>query len=406
MKPKLRFKGFEKDWEKDNIKGIGVINPKEELPIEFQYVDLESVLGTELISYRLEHKDSAPSRAQRLAKKGDIFYQTVRPYQKNNYLFDMDEKNFVFSTGYAQIRPNINGSFLFTLLQNDKFVNEVLLSCTGTSYPAINSTDLSNIEILISNNKDEQKAIGEYFRKLDRLIKETGKEIEKLENVKQASLQKMFPQPGESVPQLRFKGFTRPWEEKRLGDLGEFRSNGVDKLSKPDENPINLLNYMDVYNKRIVTSYNCNELMQVTAKKNQIKECNVLKGDIFFTPSSETAADIGHVLVIEEDLPQTCYSYHLMRYRPYENQFYINFPNYAFESNWVRNQLVLAAQGVQRFVLSKGSFEEIIVILPSLAEQKVIGEYFRNLDKRISAKRKKLEKLKQIKTSCLNLMFV
>ncbi|MGM9858716.1 MAG: hypothetical protein ACI311_05685 [Bacilli bacterium] len=65
--------------------------------------------------------------------------------------------------------------------------------------------------------------------------------------------------------------------------MGEFKSNGVDKLSKPDELPVNLLNYMDVYNRRSITNNNCNELMQVTAKSSQKRDNNVLENDVFFT---------------------------------------------------------------------------------------------------------------------------
>ena len=84
------------------------------MPSVFEYVDLESVVGTEMVSHRTEKRESAPSRAQRVASKGDIFYQTVRPYQKNNYLFDKDDTNYVFSTGYAQLRTTIHGGYFFT----------------------------------------------------------------------------------------------------------------------------------------------------------------------------------------------------------------------------------------------------------------------------------------------------
>ena len=67
-----------------------------------------------MVSHRTEKRESAPSRAQRVASKGDIFYQTVRPYQKNNYLFDKDVTNYVFSTGYAQLRTTIHGGYFFT----------------------------------------------------------------------------------------------------------------------------------------------------------------------------------------------------------------------------------------------------------------------------------------------------
>lgn len=123
-----------------------------------------------MIAHRTENKKSAPSRAQRLAKQGDVFYQTVRPYQKNNYLFDLPLNNYVFSTGYAQLRPYIYPYFLMCLIQTENFVKTVLDNCTGTSYPAINSNDLAKIEVAITVNETEQQKIGKYFQNLDHLI--------------------------------------------------------------------------------------------------------------------------------------------------------------------------------------------------------------------------------------------
>ena len=97
-RPEIRFAGFTDAWEQRKLYEVAEFNPKTALPDVFQYVDLESVLGTELIANRTELRESAPSRAQRLAERGDIFYQTVRPYQKNNYLFDLPHNDYVFSS--------------------------------------------------------------------------------------------------------------------------------------------------------------------------------------------------------------------------------------------------------------------------------------------------------------------
>lgn len=85
-KPKIRFKGYNEDWEQRKLNEVAEFNPKSDLPESFEYVDLESVVGTEMVSHRTETKETAPSRAQRLAQTGDVFFQTVRPYQRNNYL--------------------------------------------------------------------------------------------------------------------------------------------------------------------------------------------------------------------------------------------------------------------------------------------------------------------------------
>ena len=157
-------------WEQRKLGDLAEFNPKAELPTNFEYVDLESVVGTELINHRTQTKYTAPSRAQRLAQYGDLFYQLVRPYQKNNYLFELNSENFVFSTGYAQLRPSVDGYFLMSLVQNEYFVQKVLDNCTGTSYPAINVNDLTEINVYTSLKKSEQARIGTFFRQLDRLI--------------------------------------------------------------------------------------------------------------------------------------------------------------------------------------------------------------------------------------------
>ena len=82
----------------------------------------------------------------------------------------MPYENYVFSTGYAQMRPKINAAFLMCFLQTESFVQNVLDNCTGTSYPAINSTDLSNLEISLPISRDEQRKVGEVFTNLDNLI--------------------------------------------------------------------------------------------------------------------------------------------------------------------------------------------------------------------------------------------
>ena len=163
IKPDVRFDGFADDWEQRKLYEVADFNPKSELPETFEYVDLESVVGTEMISHRTETRDTAPSRAQRLAQMGDVFFQTVRPYQRNNYLFAKPDNNYVFSTGYAQMRPKIEAEFLMCFLQTDSFVKVVLDNCTGTSYPAINSNDLSNLEISLPSSADEQRRIGSFI---------------------------------------------------------------------------------------------------------------------------------------------------------------------------------------------------------------------------------------------------
>ena len=155
--PKLRFTGFDGDWEKSKLNKFASLNPKNSvLPESFIYIDLESVKDGLLIKESVISKNEAPSRAQRILKDKDILYQTVRPYQKNNLYFDK-VGDYVASTGYAQIRTINDSQFLFQFLHTEKFVANVMLRCTGTSYPAINSSDLSSIEISFPTLPEQQK---------------------------------------------------------------------------------------------------------------------------------------------------------------------------------------------------------------------------------------------------------
>lgn len=197
--PDIRFPEFSDAWEQRKLGELALFNPKDELPQTFEYVDLESVVGTEMLSHRTEVKSSAPSRAQRLAHTGDLFYQTVRPYQKNNYLFEKPDNNYVFSTGYAQMRPYVDGYFLLSLVQSERFVKVVLDNCTGTSYPAINANDLAEIEVAAPLDESEAQKIGTIFRSIDNLITLHQRELEETKK-KKKSLAKLLLTGSVRVP--------------------------------------------------------------------------------------------------------------------------------------------------------------------------------------------------------------
>lgn len=192
---KLRFKAdkgsdFE-DWEEGKLGDIVSVNPKaKKLPESFVYIDLESVKkGQLLIEKHIEHQD-APSRAQRLLEKGDVLFQMVRPYQKNNYYFDLDG-DYVASTGYAQIRANLYSKFIYYLLHEEMFLDEVMNRCTGTSYPAINSSDLLSTEVS-TPCLQEQTKIANFLTAIDQKIDNVAAQIDQAKEWKKGLLQQMF----------------------------------------------------------------------------------------------------------------------------------------------------------------------------------------------------------------------
>ena len=200
--PDLRFKDEQRndysDWEERRIQDICEINPTyDDLPNTFTYIDLESVEKGKLIKQNEISKDNAPSRAQRVVKKADVLFQTVRPYQKNNFYFNLSG-NYVASTGYAQLRASSSAYFLFCLLHVQKMVDKVMARCTGTSYPAINSNDLGTIRVFVPT-KPEQQKIASFLSSVDTKIEQLSKKKTLLEQYKKGMMQKLFSQ------EIRFK---------------------------------------------------------------------------------------------------------------------------------------------------------------------------------------------------------
>ena len=195
LEPPLRFPGFEDAWERKKLEKICSINPSSgKLPAEFYYIDLECVVNGEIVSQlNVISRANAPSRAQRVLSPDDVLYQTVRPYQKNNFFFkQMLDLPAVASTGYAQIRGlDCSIKFIYHLLHTDKFVLEAMKRSTGTSYPAISSNDLAEIDVCYPTRTEQQK-IADFLSLVDERIEKQRQLVEVLKRYKRGALLKIF----------------------------------------------------------------------------------------------------------------------------------------------------------------------------------------------------------------------
>ena len=194
--PNLRFPEFIEEWKIVSLKDIAVVNPKSEpLQNKFFYIDLEAVEKGELKKIQEILQEEAPSRAQRVISNNDILFQCVRPYQKNNYIHRVPNTSniqWIASTGYAQIRTTESPNYIYHLLNTDRFNRKVMVRCTGSSYPAINSEDLSTIHFYLSTDKKEQCKIARLLDLLDERIATQNKIIEDLKKLKSAISERFF----------------------------------------------------------------------------------------------------------------------------------------------------------------------------------------------------------------------
>lgn len=164
-------------------------------------------------------------------------------------------------------------------------------------------------------------------------------------------------------------------ETYRLGHLGTFSQSGIDKKSNDDEIPVKIVNYMDVFgNKRGVL--HGEEFQEVTAPKGKFPYHLLRRGDVLITPSSETSDDIGHSAVVSEDMTQTAYSYHLVRFRPFRATKIIpEFSRFAFQARQVRAHLERMSKGTTRKILTRNDFTTIPFVLPDLPTQHAIADF-------------------------------
>ncbi len=383
--PNFRFKKYTNNLVKAKLSKIATFNPKSSLPENFKYIDLESVLGTELVSYREETRESAPSRAQRVAQKGDVFYQMVRPYQKNNYLFDLNENNYVFSTGYAQLRPKVDSSFLLARLQEEGFVNKVIERCTGTSYPAINSKDLSRISITIPEDLEEQSAIGSLFRTLDDLLVSYKDNLANYQSLKATMLSKMFPKAGQTVPEIRLDGFEGDWETKILSEVTNITMGQSPKSENYTDNPndyILVQGNADIKDKQVIPRLWTTEVTKMAEIGDIILTVRAPVGDIGKTDYNVV---IGRGVAAIKGNDFIFYTLEKMKMTGFWNRFSTGS---TFES------------------ISSNDIKEAIIQIPTLKEQQAIGAYFLNLDNLINSYQEKISQLEKLKKKLLQDMFI
>lgn len=249
----------------------------------------------------------------------------------------------------------------------------------------------------------EQEKIASFLGSVDQWVEHLKSEYETLQTYKKGIMQKIFSQ------QIRFKDDQGndflEWEEKRLGEVGEIKTSSVDKKIDLNEKKVLLLNYMDVYKRNHI--FVTDNFQEITAKENQISSCNLKKGDVLFTPSSETPIDIGHSAVVMEDLPNVLFSYHLMRFRPKKGILDHLFSGYAFKSFGFYKKLWRLAQGATRFTLSLESMKDVKVFIPkSLEEQQKIAEFLSSVDTLLESKQQQITSSEEWKKGLMQGLFV
>ena len=289
------------------------------------------------------------------------------------------------------MRPYVDGYFLLSLVQSERFVKVVLDNCTGTSYPAINANDLAEIEVAAPSDESEAQKIGTIFRSIDNLITLHQRKYDKLQVVKKAMLEKMFPKNGSNVPEIRFRGFTDAWEQRKAKELFVSTADkGYPELPvlsatqdrgmiRRDENSINIFH----------------------DKKNEAGYKRVLPGQ-FVIHLRSFQGGFAHSAI--EGITSPAYTvFGFSEPEKHDSEYW----KYVFTSKAFIRRLETVTYGIRdgRSI----SYDEFLTLgfaYPSRPEQTAIARYLDKLSDLITLHQRELEKLQNIKKSMLEKMFV
>ena len=377
----MRFPKNIKLWTKKRIIDFCEVNPKTEgLENKFVYIDLESVDKGCLLAKNIISKNNAPSRAQRVLKNNDILFQCVRPYQMNNLLFKNgnDTTQYVASTGYAQLRTQECPFFVYQLLHSPNFNKDVMLRCTGSSYPAISSNDLENIETYICDIEEQQK-IGGLLDLIDGRIKTQNKIISKYETLIKGLCDCLLSEI-EKLPSLK---------------LSEVLVEYNDKTKRNDEYPIlsstmnGIFVQSDYFNKQAASGET------IGYKKVPYGYCTYRSmsdtGEFRF--NIQKTIEIGIVSPAYPVFTSQIYNIDFIA-------FYLN------NSSSLKKQILATKEGGTRFALSYSKLSNLTIpIITRLEQNKIIDEYYILLRKK-EFELKILRKLKEQKKYLLSKMFI
>jgi type I restriction enzyme S subunit len=263
--------------------------------------------------------------------------------------------------------------------------------------PGLSRSDILNKQIAVPPTVTEQNSIASSLSDVDALIISLEKLIAKKRAIKQGAMQELL------TGKRRLPGFSGKWETKKLGEIGEITGAGIDKKSRPNEVPVKLVNYLDVFRKDFIYSKDLNHW--VTAPTAQAQRCAVKKGDVFFTPSSEMRWDIGISAVAMEDIPDAGYSYHVDRLRLFDD-WDLAFRTYIFKTKNFLDQAETICEGSgKRYVISLTKFRELTVKYSvNKTEQTAIANILSDMDTEINSLEQKRDKYIMLKQGMMQVL--
>lgn len=411
--PAIRFQGFTDDWEQRKLGDIAEIKTGpfgSTLHAEDYVQSGIPIITTEHFKsgHLPESKDGTPQVSDEdylrlksyVLKKGDIVFSRVGSVDINALVTTL-QAGWLFSGRVLRVRSQnqIDSDYLHYLLDTLPVRNDIVSRAVGQTMPSINTEILKSTKLVLSKNIEEQKLIASTLRKLDDTLALHQRQSNNYKELKKSMLQKMFPQDGEKVPEVRFDGFTEEWERRSLNSI-------VKRVTRKNKNlesnlPLTisaqhgLVDQNTFFNKQV-------------ASKDVSGYYLVKKGEFAYNKSYSSGYPWGAIKRLDNyDIGVLSTLYIVFQPVNIVSDFLVAY----YDTNlWHKEVSMRAAEGARNHGLlnisAQDFFETELIISANTEEQARIGSYFKQFDDTIALHQQKITYLQILKNSLLNKMFI
>ena len=407
--PKIRFKGFTKDWEQRKLIDYLEVSSEKNRDNRFTKEDVLSVSGEYGIVNQIEFQGRSFAGASvsnyGVVENGDVVY-TKSPLKSNPYGIIKTNKGIpgIVSTLYAVYKPKeiTDSKFVQIYFELDSRMNSYM-------HPLVNKGAKNDMKVSAENalkgmvsfpKKDEQEMISLYFSTIDNLITLHQRKCEQTKKLKKYMLQKMFPQNGAKVPEIRFYGFTYDWEQRKLGELSSSFEYGLNASAKEYDGENKYIRITDIDDDS--REFKQKDITSPDTDLSSAENYRLSEGDILF---ARTGASVGKSYIYKASDGLVYYAGFLIRARikPEYNSEFV-FQN-TLTGDYEKFIKVTSMRSGQPGVNAQ-EYSQYQIMVPSKPEQDKISDCLRNLDNLITLHQRKCDELKKMKKYMLQNMFI
>ena len=407
--PKIRFKGFTEPWEQRKLGEMsssfeyGLNAAAKEYDGENKYIRITDIDDDSRVFKQedITSPDTDLSSAENYRlSEGDILFARTGASVGKSYIYKASD-GLVYYAGFlirARIKSEYNAEFVFQNTLTGDYEKFIKVTSMRSGQPGVNAQEYSQYQIMVPS-KPEQDKISDCFRNLDNLITLHQRKCDDTKELKKYMLQKMFPKNGEKFPEIRFKGFTEAWEQRKLGEMSSSFEYGLNAAAKEYDGENKYIRITDIDDDSRV--FKQEDITSPDTDLSSAENYRLSEGDILF---ARTGASVGKSYIYKASDGLVYYAGFLIRARiksEYNAEFV--FQN-TLTGDYEKFIKVTSMRSGQPGVNAQ-EYSQYQIMVPSKPEQDKISDCFRNLDNLITLHQRKCDTLKELKKYMLQNMF-